>query len=134
MVMAPCPAPRPQDHLGIKETADEYNPDHVAPDKLSALGEEPVRYRPTRLIRRQFAEAILVLGLLLQRFRIDTFDYELKIKTTLTIKPDEMRIQVVPRPDGARRPFGWPRHGNRRGTSAPSSRAADRHNTPLLVC
>jgi cytochrome P450/NADPH-cytochrome P450 reductase len=42
----------------------------------------------------------LVLGLLLQRFDfIDTFDYELKIKTTLTIKPDEMRIQVVPRPD-----------------------------------
>ena len=85
--------------------AEEYNPDHVAPDKLGAL--PPNAYKPfgtgqRACIGRQFAmqEAILVLGLLLQRFDfVDAFDYELKIKTTLTIKPDEMRIQVVPRPD-----------------------------------
>ena len=121
--------------------ADEYNPDHVAPDKLSAL--PPNAYKPfgtgqRACIGRQFAiqEAILVLGLLLQRFDfIDTFDYELKIKTTLTIKPDEMRIQVVPRPD---RRLDAPaiRLAAPPATAeelAPIIPAADRHNTPLLV-
>ena len=58
--------------------AEEYNPDHVAPDKLSAL--PPNAYKPfgtgqRACIGRPFAmqEAILVLGLLLQRFDfIDT--------------------------------------------------------------
>ena len=121
--------------------ADEYNPDHVAPDKLSALPSNA--YKPfgtgqRACIGRQFAiqEAILVLGLLLQRFDfIDTFDYELKIKTTLTIKPDEMRIQVVPRPD---RRLDAPaiRLAAPPATAeelAPIIPAADRHNTPLLV-
>jgi cytochrome P450/NADPH-cytochrome P450 reductase len=121
--------------------ADEYNPDHVAPDKLSAL--PPNAYKPfgtgqRACIGRQFAiqEAILVLGLLLQRFDfIDTFDYELKIKTTLTIKPDEMLIQVIPRPDRrldapAIRLAAPPTAAEE---LAPIIPAADRHNTPLLV-
>ena len=44
-------------------------------------------------IGRQFAlqEATLVLGMLLQRFEfVDHLDYQLHIKTTLTIKPDEL--------------------------------------------
>ncbi len=51
-------------------------------------------------IGRQFAlqEAVLVLGMVLQRFEfVDYAHYELKTKTTLTVKPDEMRIQVRPR-------------------------------------
>ena len=120
--------------------AEEFNPDHVAPDKLGAL--PPNAFKPfgtgqRACIGRAFAmqEAILVLGLLLQRFDfVDAFDYELKIKTTLTIKPDEMRIQVVPRPD---------RHLDAATTRAaaestaeevaPTLAPADRHNTPLRV-
>ena len=120
--------------------AEEYNPDHVAPDKISAL--PPNAYKPfgtgqRACIGRAFAmqEAILVLALLLQRFDfVDAFDYELKIKSTLTIKPDEMRIQVVPRPD---------RHldaATRRAAAEPTAEEvapilapADRHNTPLRV-
>jgi cytochrome P450/NADPH-cytochrome P450 reductase len=38
--------------------------------------------------------------MLLQRFEfVDYLDYQLRIKTTLTVKPDEMSIQVLPRPD-----------------------------------
>ena len=53
-------------------------------------------------IGRQFAiqEAVLVLGMLVQRFDfIDHLGYELKTKTSLTVKPDEFHIQVRPRPD-----------------------------------
>ena len=53
-------------------------------------------------IGRQFAlqEATLVLGMLLQRFElVDHRDYQLRIKTTLTVKPDDFHIQVRPRPD-----------------------------------
>jgi cytochrome P450 / NADPH-cytochrome P450 reductase len=121
--------------------ADEFNPDHVAPDKISAL--PPNAFKPfgtgqRACIGRQFAlqEAILVLGLLLQRFDfVDAFDYDLKIKSTLTIKPDEMHIQVVPRPDG-RLDAPAPRVTDRAPATeelAPILAAADRHNTPLRV-
>ena len=48
-------------------------------------------------IGRQFAmhEAALVLGMVLHRFRlIDHEHYKLKIKETLTIKPDGFRLRV----------------------------------------
>ena len=51
-------------------------------------------------IGRQFAmqEATLVLGMLLQRFELIDFNgYQLKIKETLTVKPDDFFIQVRPR-------------------------------------
>jgi cytochrome P450 / NADPH-cytochrome P450 reductase len=83
--------------------AAEFDPDHVAPERLAAL--PPNAYKPfgtgqRACIGRQFAlqEATLVLGMLVQRFEfVDHLDYRLRTKTTLTIKPDDFRIQVRPR-------------------------------------
>jgi cytochrome P450/NADPH-cytochrome P450 reductase len=80
--------------------AKEFNPDHTAAERMTAI--PPNAYKPfgtgqRACIGRQFAiqEAVLVLGMLVQRFDfVDHLDYELKTKTTLTVKPDELLIQV----------------------------------------
>ncbi|WP_197363785.1 cytochrome P450, partial [Streptomyces clavuligerus] len=57
-------------------------------------------------IGRQFAlhEATLMLGLIVHRYRlIDHADYELKIKETLTIKPDGFTLVPVRREESERR-------------------------------
>jgi cytochrome P450 / NADPH-cytochrome P450 reductase len=84
--------------------AEEFDPAHMAAERVAAL--PPNAYTPfgtgqRACIGRQFAlqEATLVLGMLLQRFEfVDHLDYQLRIKTTLTVKPDEMSIEVLPRP------------------------------------
>jgi cytochrome P450/NADPH-cytochrome P450 reductase len=124
--------------------AEDFNPDHVAPDRLAELG--PNVFKPfgtgqRACIGRQFAlqEAVLVLGMLLQRFEfVDSRNYELKIKTTLTIKPDDFWIQVRPRPG---RPLDHPtaaaatdgRVTAPAATEAPALIAVNRHDTPLCV-
>jgi cytochrome P450/NADPH-cytochrome P450 reductase len=83
--------------------AAEFDPDHMAPERLAAA--PPNAYKPfgagqRACIGRQFAlqEATLVLGMLVRRFEfVDHLDYRLRTKTTLTIKPDDFRIQVRPR-------------------------------------
>ncbi|MGY1760679.1 bifunctional cytochrome P450/NADPH--P450 reductase [Geodermatophilus sp. SYSU D00779] len=85
--------------------AAQFDPDHVAPERLAAL--PPHAYKPfgtgqRACIGRQFAlqEATLVLGMLLQRFDlVDARGYQLHTKTTLTIKPDDFHLQVLPRED-----------------------------------
>jgi cytochrome P450/NADPH-cytochrome P450 reductase len=87
------------------DDADEFNPDHVAAERLAAV--PPNAYKPfgsgqRACIGRQFAlqEATLVLGMLVQRFEfVDHLDYQLHIKTSLTIKPEDFFIQIRPRPD-----------------------------------
>lgn len=85
------------------ENADEFDPDNFAPEKEAAL--PPNAYKPfgngqRACIGRQFAlqEAALVIGMILQRFKlIDHKNYELKIKETLTLKPENLKIRVRPR-------------------------------------
>jgi cytochrome P450/NADPH-cytochrome P450 reductase len=124
--------------------AEEFNPDHVAPERLSAI--PPNSYKPfgsgqRACIGRQFAlqEATLVLGMLLQRFEfVDHLNYQLKIKSTLTVKPDEMRIRVLRRAD---RPLDHPAPASAPvsiaapvgAAAAPAVAQRDRHGTPLLV-
>src|SRR4051812_35753359 len=87
------------------DDADAFNPDHVAAERLAAI--PPNAYKPfgsgqRACIGRQFAlqEAALVLGMLVQRFEfVDHLDYQLRIKQALTVKPEELFIQVRPRPD-----------------------------------
>ena len=119
--------------------AKEFNPDHTEAERMTRI--PPNAYKPfgtgqRACIGRQFAiqEAVLVLGMLVQRFDfVDHRDYELKTKTTLTVKPDELFIQVVPRPG-----FQLDR-AEPVAAQAPSQPAAvpalhvERHGTPLAV-
>jgi cytochrome P450/NADPH-cytochrome P450 reductase len=87
---------------------ERFNPDHFARD---AEASRPVNaYKPfgngqRACIGRQFAlqEAALVLGMILQRFQlIDHTNYKLKIKESLSIKPDGFMMKVKMRPGRTR--------------------------------
>ena len=87
------------------EDAEEFNPDHTTPERMSTI--PPNAYKPfgtgqRACIGRQFAlqEAVLVLGMLLQRFDlIKDPTYRLHTKVTLTVKPADLYIQVRRRAD-----------------------------------
>jgi cytochrome P450/NADPH-cytochrome P450 reductase len=88
--------------------AEVFNPDNFAPEREARM--PPHAFKPfgngqRACIGRQFAmtEATLVLGLILQRFRlIDHTRYQLKIKESLTIKPEGLVMRVRLRPDVVR--------------------------------
>src|SRR5260370_806217 len=118
--------------------AEVFNPDNFAPEREAKM--PPHAYKPfgngqRACIGRQFAmtEATLVLGLILQRFRlVDHTRYQLKIKESLTIKPEGLMMRVHLRPDVVR--------GSGVGVAAkPAPRkaapkkAAASHGTPLTV-
>jgi cytochrome P450 / NADPH-cytochrome P450 reductase len=122
------------------DDAEEFNPEHFDPERRDAL--PPNAFRPfgsgqRACIGRQFAmqEATLVLGMLMQRFDfVDHANYQLKIKESLTLKPEGLTIQVRPRSGrtwgSTQRPVA--------AAAAPRTPAlavapADRHGTPLLV-
>ncbi len=86
------------------------DPDAFNPDNFSAEAEaarDPAAYKPfgngqRACIGRQFAiqESILVLSMILQRFELyDHSNYELDIKETLSIKPNEFTIKARMRDD-----------------------------------
>ncbi|MCK2240506.1 MULTISPECIES: bifunctional cytochrome P450/NADPH--P450 reductase [unclassified Crossiella] len=91
------------------DNVELFDPERFAPER------EP--HRPVHLFKpfgtgeracigRQFAlhEATLVLGLIVHRYRlIDHADYQLKIKSTLTIKPDGFTLKLARRDRTERR-------------------------------
>ncbi|HEX3549220.1 MAG TPA: cytochrome P450, partial [Candidatus Elarobacter sp.] len=123
------------------ERAGAFDPANFAPELERA---RPLNaYKPfgngqRACIGRQFAmqEATLVIGMMLQRFRlIDHQRYELKIKETLTIKPEGLRIKVRRRAHetvASPAEIGSRSAGN--GVPAPAPPGAvPAHGTPLLV-
>ncbi|MDH6120846.1 cytochrome P450/NADPH-cytochrome P450 reductase [Kitasatospora sp. GAS204A] len=80
-----------------------FDPSRFAPDAVAARS--PHAFKPfgtgeRACIGRQFAlhEATMVLAMLLHRYRlIDHADYELKLKQSLTIKPDGFTLTLAPR-------------------------------------
>jgi len=119
------------------ENPEAFNPDHFTPEAEAAR--DPAAYKPfgngqRACIGRQFAiqEAILVLGMILQRF--DLFDhtqYTLDIKETLSIKPDEFTIKARMREDVE---HGGVAQAEEAATSdAPPAMAVPSHGTPMLV-
>ena len=124
--------------------AEEYNPDHFRPETRSQI--PPNAFKPfgsgqRACIGRQFAmqEAMLVLGMLLQRFDfVDYLNYQLKIKEGLTIKPDGLSIQIKQRPGRttATTPITIttaPTNGQAAEPAARPQRTGEGHNTPLMV-
>jgi cytochrome P450/NADPH-cytochrome P450 reductase len=119
------------------EDAEEFNPDHTTPERMSAI--PPNAYKPfgtgqRACIGRQFAlqEAVLVLGMLLQRFEfIKDPTYQLHTKVTLTVKPADFFIQVRRRAD---RPIdkAEPITVASTAQTAPGP-ANNAHHTPLAV-
>jgi cytochrome P450/NADPH-cytochrome P450 reductase len=119
------------------EDAEEFNPDHTTPERMSAI--PPNAYKPfgtgqRACIGRQFAlqEAVLVLGMLLQRFElIKDPNYRLHTKVTLTVKPADFSIQVRRRAD---RPIDKePISVSPTAQSEPGPAISDGHHTPLAV-
>ncbi|MDQ6924660.1 MAG: cytochrome P450 [Candidatus Eremiobacteraeota bacterium] len=85
------------------ERAEIFDPDNFAPERERARptnAYKPFGNGQRACIGRQFAmqESALVIGMMLQRFRlIDHTRYQLKLKETLTIKPEGLKIKVRPR-------------------------------------
>lgn len=87
---------------------EAFNPEHFSREAESAR--PPNAFKPwgngqRACIGRQFAmqEATLVMGMILQRFQLfDHMKYQLKIKESLSIKPDGFKIKVKPRPGRTR--------------------------------
>lgn len=118
--------------------AEVFNPDNFAPEREARMPShafKPFGNGQRACIGRQFAmtEATLVLGMILQRFRlVDHTRYQLKIKESLTIKPDGLMMRVRLRPDIVRG------SGRAAITTTPAPKKAKRksassHGTRLAV-
>jgi cytochrome P450 / NADPH-cytochrome P450 reductase len=85
------------------EDADEFMPERFAdPNKIPHHAFKPFGNGQRACIGQQFAlhEATLVLGMILKHFNlIDHANYQLKVKETLTLKPDGLTMKVSPRHD-----------------------------------
>ncbi|MEU6990895.1 cytochrome P450 [Streptomyces sp. NPDC046465] len=85
------------------DNVEEFDPERFAPETEAARS--PHAYKPfgtgeRACIGRQFAlhEATMLLGMLVHRYRfVDRDRYRLKIKETLTLKPEGFTMTLVPR-------------------------------------
>lgn len=90
------------------DNVEEFDPERFAPEVEAARS--PHAYKPfgtgeRACIGRQFAlhEATMLLGMLVHRYRfIDHADYRLKVKETLTLKPDGFTMTLAARTPGDR--------------------------------
>ncbi len=121
------------------EDPEAFNPDHFsreAVEKRPANAYKPFGNGQRACIGRQFAmqEATLVLGLILQRFELhDHLNYTLKIKETLSVKPDGFRIKVSPRAGRVRSVLLPGQVKVQETAGVPAAPVHDRHGTPLMV-
>ncbi|OCH86408.1 bifunctional P-450/NADPH-P450 reductase [Obba rivulosa] len=93
-----------RDPLVYGDDADEFRPERMLDGKFEALPPnawQPFGYGMRACIGRAFAwqEVQLTLITLFQKFDLVLHDpsYELRVKQTLTIKPDGLRIHAIPR-------------------------------------
>jgi len=121
------------------DDAECFNPDNFLPE--AEAGRPAFAYKPfgngqRACIGRAFAmqEAILVIAMILQRFRLfDHKKYELKIRESLSIKPDGFTMKVKPRTD--LKNVSAASVVAKTGENATREKAARRpkHGTPLCV-
>jgi cytochrome P450 / NADPH-cytochrome P450 reductase len=120
--------------------AERFNPDNFTSEaeaKRPPNAWKPFGNGKRACIGRQFAlqEATLVLGMLLHRFKlIDHTRYQLKIKETLTLKPEGFKIKVRPREARDRHMFETATPETLTiNTTAAAGTVRQQHGTPLLV-
>ncbi|MEP1423087.1 MAG: cytochrome P450 [Erythrobacter sp.] len=114
-----------------------FNPDNFNTEAEAAR--DPAAYKPfgngqRACIGRQFAiqESILVLAMILQRFELyDHSNYELDIKETLSIKPNEFTIKARLREDVER--LGADTSETDNADPVSSAVRVAKHGTPLTV-
>ena len=117
---------------------DAFNPENFMGDaetKRHVAGYKPFGNGQRACIGRQFAmqEAVMVMGMLLQRFRIfDHRDYQLKIKETLSLKPDDFRIKVRVRDDVVRG-TGLGMAATEKADDTAKQAQRPKHDTPLTI-
>ena len=116
---------------------EAFDPDRFAPEEVA---KRPVNaYKPfgngqRACIGRQFAmqEAVLVMGMILQRFDlVDHTDYQLKIKESLSIKPDGFFMKVKMRPDVVR--SGRPQQTEEKAPGLTETAKRPSHGTQATV-
>ncbi|MCM3269730.1 bifunctional cytochrome P450/NADPH--P450 reductase [Paenibacillus elgii] len=80
------------------DDAEQFRPERFEDsDKIPNHAYKPFGNGQRACIGMQFAlhEATLVLGMILQQFQLlDPLNYQLKVKQTLTLKPDDFKIRV----------------------------------------
>lgn len=119
------------------EDPETFNPDNFSADAEAAR--DPAAYKPfgngqRACIGRQFAiqESILVLAMILQRFELyDHSNYQLSIKETLSIKPDEFMIKARLRDDVER--LGSSISDADQDNNEGQTTQVAKHGTPLTV-
>jgi len=105
---------------------ERFNPENFSREAEAAR--PPNAFKPwgngqRACIGRQFAmqEATLVIGMLLQRFHLfDHKKYQLKLKESLSIKPDGFTLKVKPRP------------GRTRSALVPGAATANQNEPPAV--
>ena len=121
------------------DDAERFDPERFS--KEAEAARPPYAYKPfgngqRACIGRQFAlqEAILVMGMILQRFELfDHENYELKIKETLSLKPDGFTIKARVRSEVVRGAGAAAPALAQAGAQADSVVQRPSHGTPLYV-
>jgi cytochrome P450/NADPH-cytochrome P450 reductase len=117
---------------------EKFEPDRFAPgarEKIPPQAWLPFGNGVRACIGRAFAmqEAALVLAMMLQRFDLRTATpYKLKVKETLTLKPDGLRIVARVRKQVARTASAT-RMAPQPGAATEGAAATASHGTPLLI-
>ena len=129
-----------RDEKAWGDNPDLFDPDRFAPD-VAAL-RLPNAFKPfgngqRACIGSQFAlqESILAIGMALQRFKfIDHTNYQLDVKETLTLKPDDFRLRLKKRTDQDRKlnVQTGPEIDDRPKVKDVANLTSD-HATPLLI-
>jgi cytochrome P450/NADPH-cytochrome P450 reductase len=123
------------------DDADVFDPDRFFPERSKDRPDDafkPFGNGQRACIGRQFAmqEGALVMGMLLQRYKfIDHTNYQMKIKETLTLKPDNFKIKIKKRTDTNGTVITTPKVAEIKVEEHASvvKPEVPGHNTPLLI-
>lgn len=126
------------------EDVETFRPERFEdPSQIPYHAYKPFGNGQRACIGQQFAlqEATLVLGMVLRQFEIiDHTHYELKVKESLTLKPDDFTMRVKPRSGEVGFAYstvggagGQPQKLDKRQESNAKAPSLESHDTPLLV-